>query len=187
MKLKADDNENRNSFDLLLKNPDGSFLVFSPAEPKRTNNCLLVSFCFSVGKGRVIVNQLFSIFYIFFRYQIVVGNEDRRFRVDPTSGKIYIHAPLDRETKSTYSLKVKASDSPSQAANQKSSVIFVNVTLTDVNDNKPLFKKGSYYAAVTETASIGDDLITVQATDADAGLWRRFVFLFQKVGQISSQ
>lgn len=90
---------------------------------------------------------------------------------------------MDRETKSTYNLKIKASDSPTQAANQKSSAIFVNVTLTDVNDNKPVFKKGSYYAAVTETASIGDDVITVQATDADAGLWRRFFFVFQKVGQ----
>lgn len=58
MKVKGDDNENRNSFDLLLKNPDGSFLSFgsagektsSPAEPKPTHNCLLVSFCFSVRK-----------------------------------------------------------------------------------------------------------------------------------------
>jgi len=62
----------------------------------------------------------------------------------------------------------------------------VNVTLTDVNDNKPVFKKGSYYAAVTETASIGDDVITVQATDADAGLWRRFFFVFQKVDNFLS-
>ena len=100
------------------------------------------------------------------------GNEDRRFRIEPTFGKIYIHAPLDRETTPAYSLKIEASDRPLQAANQKSSVIFVNVTLTDVNDNKPVFKKGSYYAAVKETVGVGDDIITVQATDADAGLWR---------------
>lgn len=122
--------------------------------------------------------------YFYIRYQIVAGNEDRRFRIEPTSGKIYIHAPLDRETTPTYCLKVKASDSPSQAANQRSSVIFVNVTLTDVNDNKPVFKKGSYYAAVEETASIGDGVITVQAIDADAGLWISFFNFFQNVGQI---
>lgn len=54
----------------------------------------------------------------------------------------------------------------------------MNVTLTDVNDNKPVFNKGSYYAAVMETASIGGDVITVQATDADAGLGMRFSFQF---------
>ena len=86
--------------------------------------------------------------------------------------------------KSTYSLKIKASDRPSRAANQRSSVIFVNVTLTDVNDNKPVFKKGSYYVTVMETASIGDDVITVQATDADAGLWRRFFFFFKTLDKL---
>lgn len=63
----------------------------------------------------------------------------------------------------------------------------MNVTLTDVNDNKPVFNKGSYYAAVMETASIGDDVITVQAADADAGLWIHFFHVFQNVGQILSQ
>jgi len=77
-------------------------------------------------------------------------------------------------------LKVKAFDSPSRAANQRSTVIFVNVTLTDVNDNKPVFNKGSYYAAVMETSSIGDDVITVQASDADAGLRIRFFSFFSK-------
>ena len=54
----------------------------------------------------------------------------------------------------------------------------MNVTLTDVNDNKPVFNEGSYYAAVMETASIGDEVIKVQATDTDAGLWIRFFFQF---------
>lgn len=86
-----------------------------------------------------------------------------------SSGEIFIHAPLDRETTSTYQLTIKASDRPTYTANQRSSVTFVNVTLTDVNDNKPGFKSGSYYAAVKETVNVGGDVITVQATDADAG------------------
>ena len=89
--------------------------------------------------------------------------------MDSSTGEIYVHAPLDRETTPTYRLKIKASDQPPQTANQRSTVMFVNVTLTDVNDNKPVFKTGSYYAAVKETAGVGDDIITVQATDADSG------------------
>lgn len=117
-------------------------------------------------------------FCLYNRYQITEGNDDKRFRIDPSSGEIYVHAPLDRETIPTYHLKIKASDRPIQPANQRSSFIFVNVSLSDVNDNKPVFKAGSYYAAVKETADLGDDVITVQATDADAGQWMTLILFF---------
>ena len=83
---------------------------------------------------------------------------------------MYVHAPLDRETTPAYHLKITASDSPLQPTNQRSSYIFVDVTLSDVNDNKPVFEKGSYYAAVKETAGVGDDVVSVHATDNDAGV-----------------
>ena len=89
--------------------------------------------------------------------------------MNSSSGEIFVHAPLDRETKPTYSLKIEASDSPTNPANRRSSVTFVNVTLMDVNDNKPIFKAGSYYGAVKETEGVGNDVIAVQATDADEG------------------
>ena len=108
-------------------------------------------------------------FSYYIRYQIAGGNDDRRFRIDSSTGQIYVHAPLDREKTPTYHLNITASDRPTQPANQRSSFIFVDVSLTDVNDNRPVFKTGSYYAAVKETAGVGDSVITVQATDADAG------------------
>ena len=104
------------------------------------------------------------------RYQITEGNDDRRFRADPSTGQIYVHAPLDRETTPIYHLKIKAFDRPTLIANQRSSFVFVSVALADVNDNKPVFKAGSFYAAVKETAGVGDDIITVEATDSDAGV-----------------
>ena len=98
--------------------------------------------------------------------------------MNASSGEIYIHAPLDRETIPTYHLKIKASDRPIQTVNQRFSFIFVNVSLSDVNDNKPVFKAGSYYAAVKETVDVGDDVITVQATDADEGQWMALISFF---------
>ena len=92
------------------------------------------------------------------------------------NGEVYVHAPLDRETKPIYHLKIIASDSPVETANQRSSYVFLNITLSDVNDNKPVFEKGSYYAAVQETAGIGRDVITIHATDDDAGLFSK-IFL----------
>lgn len=102
--------------------------------------------------------------------------------MDSFTGKIYVHAPLDRETTPTYHLKIKAFDTPTQIANQRSSFIFVNVTLTDVNDNKPVFKTSSYYAAIKETAGVGEDVVNVEATDADAGLYM-FQRLFYQVSR----
>lgn len=89
--------------------------------------------------------------------------------MDPLSGEIFVHAPLDRERTPRHSLKIEASDNSTNPANKRSSVIFINVQLIDVNDNKPLFNTGSYYAAVKETVGVGHDVITVQASDADAG------------------
>ena len=109
-------------------------------------------------------------FYLQIRYHIPKGNEDRRFRIESLSGKIFIHAPLDRETTSRYQLEIEASDWPVKIVNQRSSITFVNLSLTDINDNKPVFSKGSYYVAVKETVKVGSDVITVQASDTDAGM-----------------
>lgn len=89
--------------------------------------------------------------------------------MDPLSGEIFVHAPLDRERTPKHSLKIAASDQPTNPANKRSPFIFINVQLIDVNDNKPLFNTGSYYAAVKETVGVGHDVITVQASDADEG------------------
>ena len=152
-----------------------------------TKNILVFLFLF-VGCRSSLLFPLCSLVFAFLintvpfflnnRYQIAGGNDDKRFRIDPSSGEIYVHAPLDRETVPKYHLKIKASDRPIHPANQRSSFIFVNVSLTDVNDNKPLFKAGSYYAAVKETADVGDDIVTVQATDADAGQWMTIISFF---------
>lgn len=89
--------------------------------------------------------------------------------MNPVTGQIFVHTPLDREKIPIYQLKIQASDSPLQSANQRSSYIDITVILEDINDNKPTFDKASYYSAVKETADVSDDVISVQAVDADQG------------------
>lgn len=46
----------------------------------------------------------------------------------------------------------------------------LTINVTDVNDNHPIFNipPGGYQASVFEDASIGDPVITVEATDLDS-------------------
>ncbi|ELU08938.1 hypothetical protein CAPTEDRAFT_225723 [Capitella teleta] len=73
---------------------------------------------------------------------------------------------LDRERKSHYSVTVVATDGGSPP---KTGVLYVNITVTDVNDHKPVFSQSSYNAEVAESVDVGVTVLTVQATDDDIG------------------
>ena len=83
------------------------------------------------------------------------------------SGLISVHSKLDRETKDLYTLKVEARDGGNPS---KDSVVDVKITITDVNDNKPLFDKPSGYSAfIDEDSSPGASVEKVFAKDNDIG------------------
>jgi len=60
------------------------------------------------------------------------------FTLDEVSGRILVAGNLDREQTAFYSLKVKATDGQNVATTT------VNITLTDVNDNAPIFTTNTY-------------------------------------------
>lgn len=72
------------------------------------------------------------------------------FYIDTNSGVIRVKASLDRETIDTYSLTVTASDRDPNIADIKSSTVNVTVTLTDVNDNDPVFSPDHYKVTTKE-------------------------------------
>lgn len=51
----------------------------------------------------------------------------------------------------------------------RDSLVDVKITISDVNDNKPIFDKQSYRESINEDASTGTSVIKVFATDADMG------------------
>ena len=99
------------------------------------------------------------------RYSITAGNDHLRFLIDPVSGNITTDATLDRETQPTYSLEITAKDRAT--GNRKSATTTVLLSLMDVNDNAPRFAKSFYSQLVNEDIAIGDEVITVKATDPD--------------------
>lgn len=51
----------------------------------------------------------------------------------------------------------------------KDSLVDVTITISDINDNKPLFDKSPYLARVDEDATVGTSVVSVFAQDDDKG------------------
>ncbi|BFZ14947.1 hypothetical protein BsWGS_17986 [Bradybaena similaris] len=71
---------------------------------------------------------------------------------------------LDRETTNGYHLVVVARDG---GRPPRSAVVNVNVIVEDINDNQPHFTQTVYSVNITEDARMGDNILTVSASDAD--------------------
>uniref|UniRef100_A0A3B4B235 Cadherin domain-containing protein n=1 Tax=Periophthalmus magnuspinnatus TaxID=409849 RepID=A0A3B4B235_9GOBI len=73
---------------------------------------------------------------------------------------------LDREKQSVHELVVTALDGGNPV---KSGVKKVTVTVLDINDNVPVFKRHLYNVSVPENSPRDTVLVTVEATDQDEG------------------
>ncbi|KAK2849121.1 hypothetical protein Q5P01_008955 [Channa striata] len=71
---------------------------------------------------------------------------------------------LDRETSSEYNITVTCSD---EGVPSLSSSVTLNLQISDVNDNAPVFERSSYEAYIVENNTPGLSIFTVKATDAD--------------------
>ena len=99
-------------------------------------------------------------------YVIKYGNSQSLFRIGRRSGVIEVNKRgLDYEKIKTHLLGVEARDD----STNKSVVVRVNITITDVNDNPPVFDPDKYMKEVNEDVSIGTSLLQVTASDKDSG------------------
>ncbi|KAG8004037.1 Protocadherin gamma-C5 [Nibea albiflora] len=74
--------------------------------------------------------------------------------------------PLDRESFSEYNIEITATDSGSPPLSSKK---IIPVSITDVNDNTPLFTQPSYNVYLKENGVAGSILYSVSASDLDFG------------------
>ncbi|XP_052462720.1 protocadherin Fat 1-like isoform X1 [Carassius gibelio] len=89
-----------------------------------------------------------------------------RFSIDQESGVITLAAPLDRETQDEYRLVITAQD---QGRPSRSTTTTLDISVTDINDNAPIFSKQHYETKVSEHAEVGSSVIDIMATDKDDG------------------
>lgn len=98
-------------------------------------------------------------------YSIV--SDSRDFHIDPHLGLIKVKRALDRETRPVQTLLIQAEDSGLRT--KLASTTTVNITLTDVNDNSPLFVPEQHLVRVREDLPLGAIITTLTAHDLDEG------------------
>ncbi|PFX22302.1 Protocadherin Fat 4 [Stylophora pistillata] len=115
-------------------------------------------------------------------YAIVSGNEAGKFKLGRNYTEcndsllcIITQGQLDREDVAFYELNISASDrgKPSLHA-----YCLLNITILDLNDNKPVFTSNLYNASLNENTPAGVDILSVTATDLDQGLNGEIIYYF---------
>ncbi|XP_031698255.1 protocadherin alpha-3-like, partial [Anarrhichthys ocellatus] len=95
-----------------------------------------------------------------FRLEVKDKGEDGKIPI------LIVQKPLDRETAGSHSLVLTALDGGKPP---KSGEMNILVTVSDVNDNAPVFSKDVYSVMLDENAPVGATVIKVNATDLDDG------------------
>ncbi|KAB7505675.1 Fat-like cadherin-related tumor suppressor-like protein [Armadillidium nasatum] len=99
-------------------------------------------------------------------YSLEHTTDEEYLAIHPKTGVISIESPLDYEAVQLLVVTVIAVDGGSPPL---SATALVNVTVTDVNDNSPVFTRPSYEVTVPEDLQIGRSLAQVSANDLDCG------------------
>ena len=87
------------------------------------------------------------------------------FVIDPQTGVIVLNQSLDFESVTSYSSIVIATDSGTPPLSSSASVLF---TITDINDNRPVFSQSEYIVPTSESLQTGSEVVRVTATDRDS-------------------
>ena len=96
--------------------------------------------------------------------------------VDRTSDLyIVLKERLDREVKDSYMVKVISKDGGSPP---KENILDVHISVTDVNDNPPVFSQNLYNVTIKNEPSETSSIATLSATDLDSGKNGRVTYHF---------
>ena len=87
-----------------------------------------------------------------------------RFTIDENNGTISLVSSLDRENLDLYQLVITATDNGQM---RRSSSASLNITVSDINDNEPVFNATLYQTDVSEDSMVDDLVLTMFASDAD--------------------
>lgn len=101
-------------------------------------------------------------------YRIASGNDASLFRIERSTGEIFLNRPnmLSARSQSLHILNVSASDGGGLRT-QQDALVYVNII--DSTQRPPIFEKLRYNFYVKEDVSRGSVVGTIQATSTDAG------------------
>ncbi|CAH1776950.1 unnamed protein product [Owenia fusiformis] len=108
-------------------------------------------------------------------YYDITGEGSEKLNMHKESGIITIADTLDRETIPEFHLLVTAIDGGGLSCETE-----LFITLSDVNDNPPIFSMPEYSVDIFENAEVNTLLTRVSATDQDLGINRKVRFSLEK-------
>ena len=98
------------------------------------------------------------------RFSLTTGSD--KFFIDPLEGDLFVIGTLDREEQDAYSIDVRVTDMGTPALENVTSV---QVIVTDINDNAPIFQQQNYSGSVLENQTAGIDVLQLSTSDSDIG------------------
>lgn len=98
-------------------------------------------------------------------FSIVKEGLDHDFVVNSSSGVIYVNKPLDFERTQVYRFQVAVQDI---SIHSRLDVTTVVISISDENDNSPVFNPSYYNISISEDTAVGRELLRIQAVDHDS-------------------
>lgn len=92
------------------------------------------------------------------------------FTLDKSTRTLRLSKMLDRETNERHSIRIFASNeeiAPPIRFVSEESMLYIEITVDDVNDNPPSFVYKQYAVGISENDNFGKNLLTLEATDPD--------------------
>ena len=101
-------------------------------------------------------------------YEITSGNDMQYFNIDPNTAALHLTKRLDREMldSNKFSIEVTARQKDSEL---KTGTATLEISVLDVNDNKPEFEVEKYNMTVIENLPSGFRIMQFTAVDRDSG------------------
>ncbi|KAM7141484.1 protocadherin Fat 2 [Molossus nigricans] len=98
-------------------------------------------------------------------YSLVGGNQLGHFAIHPEKGELQVAKALDWEQTSSYSLRIRATDSGRPPLHED---VDIAVQVVDVNDNPPRFFQLNYSTSVQENCPVGSKVLQLILSDPDS-------------------
>ncbi|XP_006863959.1 PREDICTED: protocadherin Fat 2 [Chrysochloris asiatica] len=98
-------------------------------------------------------------------YSLVGGNQLGHFTVHPKKGQLQVAKALDWEQISSYSLRLRATDSGQPPLHGDTDI---DIQVVDVNDNSPRFFQLNYSTSIQENSPVGSKVLQLILSDPDS-------------------
>ncbi|XP_058918449.1 protocadherin Fat 2 [Kogia breviceps] len=98
-------------------------------------------------------------------YSLIGGNQLGHFAIHPKKGELQVAKALDWEQFSSYSLRLRATDSGKPPLHEDTDIA---IQVADVNDNPPRFFQLNYSTSIQENSPIGSKVLQLILSDPDS-------------------